>query len=1633
MKKKLFWSAAGLVVLALGILVWMGGGEHGADGGSPRPGAGTPERPLAVRADDTPVEVLDISERTLDNHPALAVIFATPLDAERDYQDFLHVTSDGKAVDGAWVLSDSRRILYFPHIQPQRSYTVRVRRGLTAANGSQLVRAMEVKVTTRKITPAAGFASQGSVLPGAISEGLPIMTVNVPEVDIQFLRVKPDKLATFLNAYYHGQRSYGYYELNRMTSFTESVYLARFTTEAKPDTRTITHIPVQDIDELRTPGLYIAIMSLPGKFTYSYNTTFFVTSDLGLHTRVYADSMDVYMSSLNSGKALADVRVELLDGKGKLIEKVFTDAAGRAVFRGRPEKDQVLVARQDDNLAILSFQQSALDLSEFPVTGAPQNDLEVFVYSSRDLYRPGESVDLSLLLRDGDGRSVTAQPLSLSLKRPDGQVASRFTLRPEALGYYQHMLPISADAPTGKWSLEVRTAPGSEEPVQTWLFNVEEFLPERMKLVLESAREFLSAEEDFIIDVSGAYLYGAPAAGNRFTAALAVAPAHHPLEKFKEYYFGDVQEDNQARYRELLDTKLDAQGELQITVRPLESRLNTPMRVRVTGSVFESGGRPVTRSISRIVWPAEAVLGIRPRFSGEYAESYSTAEFEVIRTGPDGKLLAASDLEVRVIREDRDYYWTFDDNRGWHYEYSEAQYPVLTQELTFRADQRGTIRVPVEYGAYRIEISDADTGLVARYRFFAGWNWASRDTARSARPDKVKLVLDKPAYGKGDSLHVTVTPPHAGEGMILIESDRLLWSRRVSIPAEGLTLDIPLAEEWLKRHDLYVSAVVFRPGKARDRATPNRAIGVAPIPLDRSARRLEVNLELPTRMRPQNDLAVRIKVPGLAQQQAMVTVSAVDVGILNITNYATPDPWGHFFARRRYGIEAYDIYQRIIENLAGVRARLRFGGDAPLERAGPQRSKRADARVKTVALFSGPLKLDANGEALVKLPIPNFNGSLRVMAVAFSTDRFGSGEAEVTVAAPVVAEIATPRFLSPGDRSLVTVDVHNLSGKARKLKLKLTASAPLRLEPVTRTLSLGDGKKTTLRFDLSAARDFGVGTIRLELKGDDIDIAREWELGVRPAWPAETRRLRFRLETDEEWVLPPALIAGLMPDTVDATLVVSNLPPLNIRDAVQGLLRYPYGCLEQTTSSAFPLVYVDADSARRLGLKPLSLSERAKRLDVAFKRIQSMQLPSGGFGLWSANSIEELWLTPYAADFLLEAREKGFDVPPQMLQRALENLLRRLQSGNTQLGTRYYTQSPGHFRFAAQAYAAYVLARVQRAPLGTLRTLFDHHRKDAESGLPLVHLGIALRLAGDQRRGDTAIAEGLKKARTAHRYLGDYGSPIRDLALTLALLDRHGIETAERAQLLFALADEIRSRRYFSTQERLALFLAGRDLDRHAGEPWQAVLREGEARRELGEAGRLVLPLDAGHWRTGLRLQSRNASPLFAELVVNGYTIKAPAPVQGTVRINRAIYDLKGRLVDQRTLRVGELLLVHLQASTDERIEDALVVDLLPAGLEVENLNLSQGTTLDELRINGVDPRAAMSADLIKHSEYRDDRFVAAVSLQRWRSTDLFYLVRVVSPGTYTVPPPYLEDMYRPEIRAIGISGKPLHIVNEAE
>jgi uncharacterized protein YfaS (alpha-2-macroglobulin family) len=1615
-----------------------------------RPADQVPEvqgrKPIAAEAaKPAKVEGFALASARAEQHDgqlALALEFSQPLVGTQAFDTLVAVTdAKGAAVQGSWSLDDDGKTLHFPFVQADQSYAVKVKGELAAADGKLLGSEVAKDIYTGPMEPNAAFASQGNVLPARETRGLPVISVNVKDVDVEFLRVRDDEVANFFAAYQkNGKRSsyeldprYGWgREGSPLAQIADSVYANRFALAGKDNERAVNYLPIQSIAELSKPGLYFAVMKRAGTFNDEYETSFFFVSDIGLHTRAYAETLFVHAASLKSGAPLAGVELSVLDGKGESIVAGKTDGNGNAQLAYALKADQVLVARSGNDVSLLPFNQPALDLSDFAVAGRKQAWFDVFAWSDRDLYRPGETIALSALLRDYDGNLIKPQPLFITLKQPDGRTYAETKLEPKDLNYFEWSREIPVDAPTGRWQVEFRTDPKSSQVTQGLTFRIEEFLPERLKLDLTSEQAVLKPGEPLKLAVEGDYLYGAPAAGNRFTARLTVAADQHPVDAHKDFFFGDPTVDLPKEARDVVDDALDEDGKLEQDIEiPEGAKPATPLAALLSGSVYESGGRTVTRTLKRTVWPADALVGIRPLFDlAQGSDARGRAGFELIRSNAAGDLLAGQHLKLTLVREHRDYHWTFDKDSGWHFEYVQRYEDSEKRDIDVEAGKVAKFDVPVDWGNYRIEILDPATGLTTRLPFFAGWSWNDDNRGKEARPDKVKLALDKPSYHEGDTLKVTITPPQGGPGLLLVESDHLIYSKNIDAQP-GAVFEIPVTKEF-ERHDVYVTALVFRGGSAVDKITPARAVGEAWVPMDRANRKIDVAIDAPKQMKPETDLPVAVKAPALAGKKAYVTVSAVDVGILNITRFARPDANAWFFAQRALGIDAYDLYGRVIESFDGNTAKLRYGGDMALG-ALPQ-ARRPTAKVLTVDLFSGVVALDARGEAKVALKMPDFNGTVRIVAQVFGESQYGGADTETIVRAPLVAEISTPRVLAPGDRSALTLDLQNFSGSEREFAVKVSTQKPLAIDKGERKVKLADGAKTTLEFPLAALDGYGVGRINVQASSGEIRIDRHFEMVVRAAWPGVMRSSARSLETLAPVTLGSESIEGLIADSVAARLTVSSLPPLPFAAALQDLLKYPYGCIEQTTSKGYGALLLDDKTAENLHTDGLPPDQRKQRVDGAIGRIASMQIPSGHFSMWGGDSYVNEYITPYVVEFLEDARDEGFLVPDEMLQKALKRLNDDLLSG----GHPFYGYEHGdHLRFANEAYSGYVLARVNRAPLGTLRALYDNDKGKSVTALPLVHLAIALKLMGDEPRAQKAIADAFAMKVERPWYLGDYGSNLRDTSLMLALAHRYGLSRPEYDGRIFDVARSLTNEEHqadaqqrrsghrwlwLSTQEQIAIARLGKTLIKDGDKVVSGTLAIGANTSEISPDRLWSRQFGGADLAAGVRFTPQGDLPLYASTDVAGVPKTAPAPDDHYVSIQRQFYTLDGKPWEPAPLKEGDSLIVGLRLEAREAMPDALLVDLLPGGLEIENFNLTDAKQWADVVVDGISITDRAQAADVRHEEFRDDRYVAALNLGKGQTAHVFYLVRAVTPGTFQVPPPLVEDMYMPQVRGIGKS-----------
>ncbi|MGH1408435.1 MAG: alpha-2-macroglobulin family protein [Aeromonas sp.] len=1556
-----------------------------------------------------PTSVVQANARQYRDAPALALVFSGSLAPKANWQSWLGVSEGGRQVQGEWILAEDGRTLYFPNVQPDKSYEVSLKAGLGPSPQSWTLK-------TRPLEAGASFTASGMVLPLRQELRLPISAVNVDEVNIDFFRVDAEYLPRFLAEYRPGA-GMGNWELEQITQRAKRVFSGRYALELDANRRETRLINVKE-PQLAEAGVYFAVMSPLGNYDWRKETTYFAVSDMGLSARRYRDQLEVFVSSLASADPLKDVQLSLLDEKGNRLQVQTTDPQGHRRF-DQVQGARLLLAEQGNHLAVLRLDGAALDLSTFDLGTQPWQAQQLYLFSGRDLYRPGERLDSEILLKGQDGQLLPGMAVELEVKQPDGQLLEQKRLLPDNLGAAHYGLRLPDDAPLGRWTINLKTAAGSRFE---WPFLVEEFLPERLKLQLGKGPdgEVTSLDAALSLPLQGDYLYGAPASATKAKVEVKISRATMPFTQWQEFTLADVLLAEQAKDLEPLNLTLDAQGQGTFSLADeLDGvRALGPLEVAYRVSLAEPGGRAVNRSRTQYGWPAGSQWpALKADFVADRVEGGKPLPFQILNLDEQGQPVAGA-VKVRLINEYRDYYWHYADGEGWKYEFNSQ--PYLEQEQTLQLDGKGPTPLTLQLAAgwYRLEVENSQ-GHQSSLRVEIG-SYAWGGGGEQARPDKIAITLDKRAYQAGDKAKVTLVAPRPGKGLLLVEDgDGLRWWQRIELKGAGGDakdargeFEIPVSPEW-QRHDLHISAQIAAPDSAskpagKQQGQSLRSVGLVPLPLDREARRLPLTLSAPDKAVPLTRLEVTAT--STPNSQGRVVLAAVDRGVLNISDYQPLDPFEIFFGRKRFAQDLFDNYGQVIPPQDGKLARLNYGGDrAPLKKGGA-----LESRVEVAALWSGEVSFDQQGKAVIPLELPNFNGELALMALAWNEQQVGEAERAVKVVAPLVAEIGWPRFGARGDQTRALVQLRNMSGEDQTLSLVWTLNGGLKANgELPGTLSLKNGEEQWLTLPLTVTGASGVASLQLAASGKDFAISRDWTLPLRSPWPAETRQRYQMLAPGQQMSFAPAELTGLDRANLQGLLSLSGTPPWDPAAQWQALADYPYACLEQTLSRAWPYLLTTADE-RAAWSKPAEGKKAASEADVQralLQRLQRLQLPSGGFGLWDGRSDEEQWLTAYAADYLLARKEAGDAVPEAMLNQALNRLQSYLT--DSQYGERW-SSAPEHSRLAYQAYSAYVLARVGKAPLATLRLIWEQQADHARSGLPLLHLSLALSAMGDEQNAAKALSRALATER-GDDYLGDYGSPLRDEALELSLLRQHKLAAERWPALSAKVADTLAHRQWLSTQERLALLRLAR-FD--PAVDWQAKVTSSLGSGPL--SGSAPLQQGATEALAASTVTNEGKGSLYVQRTLVGYPEQAPARISKGMSVTRSWFNSDGQPFDPAKVKVGDLVVVRLNVSSESAVPDALLVEMVPAGFELENPALGNSIKLEELSIEGKPAWQSEWNDYLKHQEFRDDRYTAALDLSEGSNQQLVYLMRAVTPGRYQVPPTQVEDMYRPELRAVG-------------
>jgi uncharacterized protein YfaS (alpha-2-macroglobulin family) len=1552
------------------------------------------------------------------------------------------------------ISSEGRRLLLTGRWEFGQTYKLKIQASLTSTSGLVLEREFSRSLRVDDIEPYLEIAGAGNYLSLRGERKLAIETVNVDKLTVELDRVYPNNLVHFLQAQslsggggypygrprrYGGHGGYGRAEL---AGYGANLYRRDLAvSETERNRLVVTPVNLNDVLASDSRGIFRLSVRKEDERGLA-DAKWVVATDLGLVVKTSESELLAAVASIQRLEPLAGVDVRILSYNNQVLARGKTDAQGLVSLRlpraaDRGQQPFVVAATAGGDMSFLVFDDTRIPTGDLDVGGVtqPTSGFEAFLYADRGVHRPGDTVHLAWMVRDIERRAPPEFPLMLRVLSPQGREFTSVRVTSGREGSGESALDIPAWAPTGNYVAQLML--DEETAIGRHVLRIEEFIPDRMKVDVDvrvDGREpdLVRPGQDVAITATAMTLFGPPAAERDAVAAITYLPVPITLKDWPQFHCGDPDPERSFPREMLSSVKTDMDGRASWTIAAPQARdYQGWIRARIEVDVTELGGGRIKRAAqSWLIAPNERVVGLRRTGEQEsdYAQPGRPLAFEAIVADLEGRLLAQPAARLKILRKQWRTVLRRDSAGRYRYisEYDEQLQEERTVDLV--ADVNPLAFSVESQGSYRLVLeSETASGPVRGSLDFYVYGWGYSPWAMS-KPEQVQIKLDKESYRTGETLNASLEAPFAGLMLLTIERDRVLYRQWLRLDSNTATVGIRLPAGTAP--NAYLVATLLRPLDSVEQHAPARAFGAAPIFMDRAPNSLDVELAAPEVTRPRTELAVAFRVGHLqAGRQAQVTIAAVDEGILQITNFTTPSPLDFFCQRRRLSLESFDIWSLLLPEYTRIlRQSSPGGGDAEMLMETPPGggllSPVAARRVKPVALWSGIVRGAAAWDT-VRFDLPEFNGTLRLMAVAAAEDRFGAASQTTQVTDPIVLSPNLPRFLAPGDEIAVPVQIYNgideTGGGDLSIRLELMLEGPVTVQgEASRQLVLAGGREQVVPFRVRATDEIGPATLTFSADGGGERVSVTTELAVRPPQPREVIATTGVVRPDRPAAV--TLSDDWYAGTGHARVTVSPLPIAQFGSALTYLLKYPYGCIEQKTSRGFPLLYF-AELARRIAPEAFGDRDADYFVNSTIDYLVAMSVPGRGFATWpgATNTSFNAWASVYATHFLVEAERKDYLVPKPVLVSALADVASLARSSEQGWDNSW----PARQRLNTRAYAVYVLALAGRPERGAMDYLLQNQLPNLTPAAR-THLAGAFGLSG-QTDVMRQILPAQDAPRPETRSLGySFDSPARAEAILLDVLATVDPEHEQIPIILARLAQHAKNGRWHNTQENgFALLALGKVISHGGGEAAPGeILIDGEVVATFGMAGQdpeQPIVVSGEDWQRR-RVEIRATGPGLAYYTIldEGVPRQAPAQVSEGLLMTRTYFDDAGERIDPRDINQGAAVFCRLAlASSKGTVKNVVVSDLVPAGLEIENPRLMGSAHLDW--IERVDPRAAR-LDL-DYLDVRDDRlllFTTAESGQRI----YYYGLRAVTAGRFVLPPVRAEAMYDPDVRSVQDGGE---------
>ena len=1555
------------------------------------------EQPQEIKG----LEIVSIKTNS-DDEPRIDIEFSQELEGE-NLDAFIKISPETSYK----ILKDKNRILVIGNFKIGEVYDVEILKNIKDKNGRVLKENYKKNVSFREIEPKLSFSSDGIILPSINNKKIAFKSINVKKVNIKIKKIYENNFTQFLqdfvfkgngnifdyqvedNLYKAGdvvfEKDYDLnYEKNiwhqneiELENFLDNKGL--FLLEISFDENGIDYIFPENIESWQKYSL-IRNNGRIGKAI--------LLSNVGIIAQKDREKTSIIPMDILKNTPIENAKVKIISTNNQVLAEGVTDSKGEFSF---PNNDKMMYAlvENGEEKSILKFEDSRLSYDGFAVGGAfSSNGVKNFIYTDRGIYRPGDEIYLSMIIRNDKGDFPDNHPLKINVYSPRGKkIVDDEVIKDGKGGFYTWKFKTDLDSETGIWKIEVQV--GDRKFVKD--ISVETIVPYKIKVETDIPEKIdLKENEKFNVSVKSDYLFGAPANDLKYSVELDVREKEINFEKYQNYNFKNPTSYSYY-YQDYKDGVLDGNGKGEII---FDVKRIAPQNINLTGivttRVIETGGRPVIKKDIVSLNKFDTYVGIEfPK--DRYIKTGDKINLQVVAVSEDGKNLVPNrKLKYRVYKNQYSWWWDYGSYNSFVRSIKTDRNTTLLFEKEFLSSDKPYL---IDYemkgeGEVFVEVEDMETKQSTGINLYAS-TW--QDSSTNKKIDKLKIETDKEKYNIGDIAKVTFEGTKGAKALVTIEKSGNILDK-VWVDANELKniYEIKVTEDMFP--NAYISIGLFQDYENLENDRPVRLYGAVPILVENEETKLKIKLETPKEIKPNEKFKLQVK--NLENKKMKYTVAVVDQGLLDITAFETPDPWKYFYQKEALQGSYFDNYSEIMGKTFGkVHEILKTGGDGFVEEMASvssiQRVKNMGIedvqRFKPVAMFKGVLETDENGFGEVEFQMPNYMGAVKVMVVGADSQKYGNAESEIIVKAPVVADITLPRNLKVQDEFQIPIKVFALEENLGEVEVKVESFGKTQ----NQKLDFSKKENKTIYFNEKIPNEVGNSKIKITVSSKDYSYEDIVDININSNNPyiynEETKILKKSEEVSYEQ--PKDYIKG----TVKSYLTISNTPILGIDKRLSWLIRYPYGCVEQTTSTMFPQIYID----RLTRSQRFNRAEILKNINGGIERLIKFQLYDGSFAYWIGGETD-IWATNYVGHFLVEAKNLGYYIPNDMYERWRDF-------------TRKLTKS-SDVDFNIRAYAIYILSLTDTPEVSQLNMIYENYF-DKLNNISKWFIASAYKNIGEEKLakeiGDK-LDFSINNNEEFRNY--SYGSDIRDKSIILGAY--YNIFGKVDEKLYNEILNEIKSDEWLSTQSlgyslmTLAKLTNGGISQEVEGD----ILIDGERIPFKTQSG--IYGTSIPETSKNIKIISRSENNIFLEYSWEGVPINYQMEdIEKNIKIERNYYDINGKVIDPKILSSGDSfwLEIKLLPSDEEKsfyINEMALVQILPTGWEIENIRA----------VNGEYPEWILTKlkENIDYEDIRDDRVMWFFDYGSYNGSNesFFIKINVVTKGKFDFPGTKAEAMY---------------------